>query len=210
MNIIPEMPIKKIRGLIVDNHAVVRQGLRMFIEMQNDMEVVGEGANGLEAVGVSLPTRMAFFDNLKVLMMIMVIVHHVGQAYGPICSWWPVMEPEGAEILGPFFRVNRTFGMSLFFMIAGYFTARSCEKHGPASLARNRLQRLGIPLLGFSILMIFLLVFVFGLLETGELGKVWPINVLHFWFVQHLLLSAWVIRHGDGYVATLGEGLSSW
>ncbi len=40
----------KIRVLIVDDHAVVRQGLRMFIEMQNDMEVVGEGATGLEAV----------------------------------------------------------------------------------------------------------------------------------------------------------------
>jgi DNA-binding NarL/FixJ family response regulator len=40
----------KIRVLIVDDHAVVRQGLRMFIEMQNDMEVVGEGVNGLEAV----------------------------------------------------------------------------------------------------------------------------------------------------------------
>jgi len=34
----------------VDNHAVVRQGLRMFIEMQSDMEVVGEGTNGNEAV----------------------------------------------------------------------------------------------------------------------------------------------------------------
>jgi DNA-binding NarL/FixJ family response regulator len=40
----------KIRVLIVDDHAVVRQGLRMFIEMQKDMEVVGEGENGLEAV----------------------------------------------------------------------------------------------------------------------------------------------------------------
>jgi NarL family two-component system response regulator LiaR len=41
---------EKIRVLLVDDHAVVRQGLRMFIEMQSDMEVVGEGANGLEAV----------------------------------------------------------------------------------------------------------------------------------------------------------------
>jgi NarL family two-component system response regulator LiaR len=43
-------PDKKIRVLLVDDHAVVRQGLRMFIEMQNDMEVVGEGENGFEAV----------------------------------------------------------------------------------------------------------------------------------------------------------------
>ena len=41
---------KKIRVLLVDDHAVVRQGLRMFIEMQEDMEVAGEGTNGIEAV----------------------------------------------------------------------------------------------------------------------------------------------------------------
>jgi NarL family two-component system response regulator LiaR len=40
----------KIRVLLVDDHALVRQGLRMFIDMQNDMEVTGEGANGNEAV----------------------------------------------------------------------------------------------------------------------------------------------------------------
>jgi NarL family two-component system response regulator LiaR len=41
---------KKIRVLLVDDHSLVRQGLRMFIEMQSDMQVVGEGADGLEAV----------------------------------------------------------------------------------------------------------------------------------------------------------------
>lgn len=46
----PNQPTRKIRILMVDDHAVVRQGLRMFIEMQEDMEVIGEGANGLEAV----------------------------------------------------------------------------------------------------------------------------------------------------------------
>jgi DNA-binding NarL/FixJ family response regulator len=40
----------KIRVLIVDDHAVVRQGLRMFIDLQDDMEVVGEGTNGTEAI----------------------------------------------------------------------------------------------------------------------------------------------------------------
>jgi glucan biosynthesis protein C len=140
------------------------------------------------AISVPAAKRLPFFDNLKVLMTVMVIVHHVGQAYGPTGGWWPVQEQTRAEILGPFFTVNRSFGMSLFFMIAGYFTALSCERSGPAGLVRNRVQRLGIPLLGFSLLMVLLQVFVFGLLETGELGPVWPIDVVHFWFVQHLLL----------------------
>jgi DNA-binding NarL/FixJ family response regulator len=43
-------PPGKISILIVDDHAVVRQGLRTFIDLQEDMFVVGEGTDGIEAV----------------------------------------------------------------------------------------------------------------------------------------------------------------
>ena len=39
-----------IRVLIADDHAVVREGLRAFIALQEDIEVVGEAADGEEAV----------------------------------------------------------------------------------------------------------------------------------------------------------------
>ncbi len=39
-----------IRVLIADDHAVVRQGLRTFLELHDDIEVVGEAADGEEAV----------------------------------------------------------------------------------------------------------------------------------------------------------------
>ena len=39
-----------IRILIVDDHAVVRQGLRMFLELDDELEIVGEAANGEEAI----------------------------------------------------------------------------------------------------------------------------------------------------------------
>ena len=41
---------EKIRVLIADDHAVVRQGLRAFLEVQDDIEVVGEASDGGEAV----------------------------------------------------------------------------------------------------------------------------------------------------------------
>jgi DNA-binding NarL/FixJ family response regulator len=41
---------KKIRILLADDHALVRQGFRLILETQPDMEVVGEAANGREAV----------------------------------------------------------------------------------------------------------------------------------------------------------------
>jgi len=39
-----------IRVLIADDHAVVREGLRSFIALEPDIEVVGEAADGVEAV----------------------------------------------------------------------------------------------------------------------------------------------------------------
>ncbi len=39
-----------IRVLIVDDHAVVREGLRTFLELQDGLEVVGEAADGQQAI----------------------------------------------------------------------------------------------------------------------------------------------------------------
>ncbi|HET7091277.1 MAG TPA: response regulator transcription factor [Anaerolineae bacterium] len=43
-------PEDKIRVLIVDDHRVVRQGLRTFLELHDDVVVVGEAGDGLTAV----------------------------------------------------------------------------------------------------------------------------------------------------------------
>ena len=42
--------MKKIRVLLADDHAVVRDGLRALLERAGEIEVVGEAADGLEAV----------------------------------------------------------------------------------------------------------------------------------------------------------------
>ena len=42
--------MKRIRILLVDDHAVVRQGFKMILTAQSDMEIVGEAGNGREAV----------------------------------------------------------------------------------------------------------------------------------------------------------------
>ena len=36
--------------LIVDDHSVVRQGLRMFLSLDKELEVIGEAGNGQEAI----------------------------------------------------------------------------------------------------------------------------------------------------------------
>ena len=39
-----------IRVLLVDDHSVVRQGLRMFLALDPELEVVGEASNGAEGI----------------------------------------------------------------------------------------------------------------------------------------------------------------
>jgi DNA-binding NarL/FixJ family response regulator len=46
-----------IRVLIVDDHSVVREGLRTFLELQDGLEVVGEAADGEEAIEAATRLR---------------------------------------------------------------------------------------------------------------------------------------------------------
>ncbi len=44
---------EKIRILLADDHAVVRQGFKMILAAQQDMEIVGEAGNGREALDLA-------------------------------------------------------------------------------------------------------------------------------------------------------------
>lgn len=43
----------KIRILLAEDHTIVRQGIAALLKTQSDMEVVGEAANGLEAIDLA-------------------------------------------------------------------------------------------------------------------------------------------------------------
>ncbi|HEY2018530.1 MAG TPA: response regulator transcription factor [Bryobacteraceae bacterium] len=45
--------MKRTRILLADDHAVVRQGFKMILSAQTDMEIVGEAGNGREAVDLA-------------------------------------------------------------------------------------------------------------------------------------------------------------
>ena len=42
-----------IRILIVDDHSVVRQGLRMFLGLDPELEIIGEAGDGNQAIGLA-------------------------------------------------------------------------------------------------------------------------------------------------------------
>jgi DNA-binding NarL/FixJ family response regulator len=49
-NELPEEPIEYYRIVLVEDHAIVRTGIRALLASQPDMAIVGEAASGLEAV----------------------------------------------------------------------------------------------------------------------------------------------------------------
>jgi glucan biosynthesis protein C len=138
--------------------------------------------------------RLYFVQWLRVFLISLVVAHHAAQPYGPTGGAWPIDDPANAGWLGYFFSVNAAFFMGFFFLIAGYFTGSSFDRRGGAAFVRDRLVRLGIPL-------VFVTFFVFGPLTyilvrppTGfadyffrdYIGR-WQIEEGHMWFVAQLL-----------------------
>jgi two-component system, NarL family, nitrate/nitrite response regulator NarL len=53
----PSLSSNPIRVLVVDDHSIVRAGLRMLIESQGRLEIVGEASSGPTAVAVAASTQ---------------------------------------------------------------------------------------------------------------------------------------------------------
>ena len=49
--------MKKIKIILADDHGIVRKGLRSLLEMEDDLSVIGEAANGQAAVAETLRLR---------------------------------------------------------------------------------------------------------------------------------------------------------
>jgi glucans biosynthesis protein C len=151
--------------------------------------------------------RLYFLDNLKVFLIILVILHHVGQAYGSTGGTWFYSYPgERVQMMGLFFWFNASFFMGLFFFISGYLFPPSLDRHGAGKFIINKLTRFGIPLLFGALIMLPLLVYVqynhyvstIGFNEFyfniwlqstgGTAAPQYKINLAHLWFIEHLLI----------------------
>lgn len=145
--------------------------------------------------------RLLYVDNLRIVLTALVVLHHTAVTYGNIPAWYytePAKDGSGL-LLDVFVMFNQAFFMGFFFMIAGYFTPPSYGRKGTRPFLRDRLKRLGIPLLAF-ILLIRPLASFSGYTalraEFAEQGKdlpYWLYYVLSWdagpmWFVEVLLV----------------------
>lgn len=104
--------------------------------------------------------RVAYLDRLKLLLVAIIIAGHGALAYGDLESAWPyqdIQEVQLGEVSNTLLSVvvipAVLFTMGLFFLIAGLVTPASLARKGPGRFARERLVRLGIPLLIWTLLL---------------------------------------------------------
>lgn len=98
--------------------------------------------------------RLFFIDNLRILLITLVIILHLSVTYGGEGGWYyKEGRPDTLSfaILTWNNTTNQAFFMGFLFLIAGYFTVGSYERKGPWGFLRDRLLRLGIPMLCYDL-----------------------------------------------------------
>ncbi|WP_027661098.1 acyltransferase family protein [Salinispora fenicalii] len=152
-----------------------------------------------------------YLDNLRVAMILMVVIHHAAQAYGP-GDWWYFQGDQYAPVLAVLSAVGGAFRMSLLFFVAAFLVPRAADHKGSWGFLRGRLKRLGIPFLVGSATIIPVLMYVyyreyrsypsisfpryyrdvflgFGPQPVDWTGPTWPdLQFGHLWFIQTLLV----------------------
>jgi glucan biosynthesis protein C len=99
------------------------------------------------------PSRLFSIDHLRAALVILVVLHHLALVYGGIPPFYYFEPPTNDSLAGllalAFVLFNQAWFMGAFFLLAGYFTPGSYDRKGPGSFLKDRLLRLGIPIILF-------------------------------------------------------------
>jgi DNA-binding NarL/FixJ family response regulator len=74
---------RRIKVLVVDDHAIVREGIRALLALQRDMQVIGEAVNGQEA----LEKTFELTPDVVLMDIVMPVMNGL-EATKRICSKW--------------------------------------------------------------------------------------------------------------------------
>ena len=93
--------MKKIRILLADDHKLMRSGLRLLIEQQADLTVIGEAADGREAVALakSLRPDVAVMDISMPNLNGIEAAHQITQSHAEIAVIVLSMHPDESYVL---------------------------------------------------------------------------------------------------------------
>ena len=94
--------------------------------------------------------KIVYLDHVKVLLTVLVVLHHAFIAYGGPGGWYYRQPATNLRTLLPitiFVSTNQSFFMGLFFLLAAYFIEPSLKRKGTWVYLKDRFKRLVIPLL---------------------------------------------------------------
>ena len=106
----------------------------------------------------SLKTRFIFLDNIRSLVIFLVVVMHSAVTYSGFGSWYYIEgSPEKLSLAGMvFFGFLQSFlqawTMGILFFISAFLAVKSLARHGTKKFIMERLFRLGVPLLIYQFL----------------------------------------------------------
>jgi hypothetical protein len=107
---------------------------------------------------------------------------------------WPVREPGGYAFDAIYWWIHG-FRVQLFFLISGVLAAASLAKVGPASFARGRLERLGLPLVAASVVVVAGLMYPVWAWGWVESGLAEPRHILHIRFAHGMQSDLYGLAH---------------
>jgi fucose 4-O-acetylase-like acetyltransferase len=163
--------------------------------------------------------RLAYVDNLRLWLTVLVVLHHAAVVYSPLPAW-PYHEPDNgptSALLLLFLVLNQMWFMSAFFAISGLFAPGSIDRKGARAFSLERLRRLGIPLLVFLVVLNPLMnLHDYPSAGTGTTPLHWWADTAtpqYMWFVETLLVMSLVyagwryLRRGRPLVPVVRQGL---
>jgi glucan biosynthesis protein C len=148
--------------------------------------------------------RLLYIDNLRILLTILVIMHHFAIGYGGPGGFFYIEDGPMSDIsfilITLFLAINQAFFMGFFFMISSYFSPGSIDRKGTGMFLRDRLKRLGIPLLFYMLVIVPLLGYIGSRLRGYDVtlgqhlsfsySNLRSFSVAQLWFVAALLVFA--------------------
>jgi glucan biosynthesis protein C len=156
--------------------------------------------------------RFHALDALRASALLLGIVLHATMSflYGFREMRFPIADVSQSLTLEVFFFVVHMFRMMLFFLVAGFFARLLVRRLGAGGFVRNRLRRIGLPLLIFYPLLLPLVVMpiVWAAKQQGMQAAQGPpagipsgIPWFHLWFL-YLLLVMYALLLAARWIAT--------
>ena len=125
--------------------------------------------------------RLVFFDNLRYLMILLVLIFHSGASYGSMVAFWPFHDANPTELIDIIMILFDVFTMTILFFIAGYFSLPSLQKKGGRRFLEGKFKRLGIPWLVVVVLVLPVLDYIHTYTQSVDSGLQPRGYATHWW-----------------------------